>query len=94
MRHERLALVRETVDIDGNEYVECSFLHCKIQFGGTALPTLVSCSFDGCTWKLVGAAALTAEFLRGIHNDGGQTLVARLLAFGAEDAAPEGASRH
>lgn len=52
----------EDVELDGNEYTNCSFSRCRMIFRGTAVPGFHSCGFDELLWKFEDAAARAAAF--------------------------------
>jgi len=70
------------VDLDGNQFTNCSFRGCTLVYSGGTDVGIVGCNFVDCTWELDGAAAATVAFLRGIYHgiqDGdGQQVVRQL----------------
>jgi hypothetical protein len=60
----------ETVVLDGNEFVGCTFQSCKLVYKGGELPRLQRCHFARCSWHLEEAAQRTIQFLRGIYHSG------------------------
>lgn len=75
--------VGQTVLLDSNKYVNCTFRDCEIQFGGAAAVGLDSCQFERCQWKLVAAAGNTMGFLHSIYHgmgESGRELVEEIFA--------------
>jgi hypothetical protein len=62
----------QTVDLDGNTYVECVFTNCVIRFSGGGPVSLVGCTFSECKFALDGAAAHTLRYLRAIYHGLGE----------------------
>lgn len=66
------------VHLDNNEFIECHFDQCTLEYSGTAPVSLVSCTFNNVGWVFNGAAQLTLDFLRGLYHgmgEGGRLLV-------------------
>jgi hypothetical protein len=67
-----------TETIDGNEYVNCKFKNCLLEYGGGEIPTINGCSFDDCRWEFKDAAMRTLILLRSMYHGmgvGGQRMV-------------------
>ncbi|HHT0512571.1 TPA: hypothetical protein ACTW9A_002434 [Raoultella planticola] len=65
---ENTRFIDDLVFVDGKSFIGCNFKNCQIVFSGYALPSFQDCKFDGCDWRLAGAAQDTLIFLRGIHH--------------------------
>ncbi len=64
--------------IDGIRYRGCSFNGCVIEYGGEGPISLENCTFNNCSWTLVGAAKNTVQFLTTMQHqfgDFGQAMV-------------------
>ena len=59
------------IRIDNIHYTGCTFNGCVIEYGGEGPIMLDNCSFNNCTWTLVGAAKHTIQFLTTMHNQFG-----------------------
>jgi hypothetical protein len=57
-----------TVRLDNNEYVNCKFEKCIIEFAGEGPVGLDGCAFSGCQWVLVGYARNTLNFLGSMYH--------------------------
>ena len=71
-----------TIDVDGNQYVDCTFDHCQIRFSGKAAPQFISCAFNDCQFSLDGSAAMTIAYLASVYQglgEGGRALVETLF---------------
>jgi hypothetical protein len=81
--HDSEDFTGRVVELDGNEFHNCSFTKCRLVYRGGGVPALVTCQFDRCAWEFEDAAGRTLEFLRGIYhgmNAAGRELVERSLA--------------
>jgi hypothetical protein len=57
----------QTVHVDGNRYVNCTFDLCKLVYSGGDQPYLKYTTTD-CYWTLDGAAKRTIEFLAVMYH--------------------------
>jgi hypothetical protein len=73
-RHAAKVFAKETVHVDGQEYIDCEFLQCEMVYGGGALPVLRGCNLDSCRWKLEGAAGRTMALMRTLYAAGDKSL--------------------
>lgn len=69
------------VVLDGNAYEGCTFKGAVLEFRGEKPVSFTDCTWDGCEWRLTGAAGRTVDFLQGISSQGqaGADLVASLF---------------
>jgi hypothetical protein len=66
------------VQLDNNEYVECQFVGCTMEFSGLGPVSMVGCEFSNVSWVFLGAAQNTLNFLHGLYHgmgEGGRLLV-------------------
>ena len=77
MKHENTIFENQLVLLDGQYFSKCIFRGCLMKFSATAPVSMVGCGFDSCEWALDGPAALTANFLSQLYQqgEGGKTLV-------------------
>jgi hypothetical protein len=69
---------KSTVKLDNNEFVECSFDECTLQYAGEGPVAMIGCTFINVQWVFVDAAQQTLQFLQGLYHgmgEGGRTLV-------------------
>lgn len=81
MRYQDKTFTAERIIIDGNEYVDCTFVDCTICYSGGTM-SVEHCKFDSTVQlSLSGAAEDTARFLRSFMSIGvtGQRAVASVL---------------
>jgi hypothetical protein len=71
-RHEKQSFIDRSLVVDGNEYIECSFLRCELIFAGGTIPTLNGNDFDSCLWKFDGPAARAVLFMGALYSGGWQ----------------------
>jgi hypothetical protein len=60
--------IDHTIILDGNEFRNCIFTNCEMQFLAAAPFVLVDCVLQGCTWSLKDGARATLEVLRILYN--------------------------
>ncbi len=79
--YKDLSKDNESVVLDGNEFITCSFQNCKMIYQGGELPKLQQCHFTRCSWHLEDAAQRTILFLRSVYHSGpgGKELVEETL---------------
>ena len=66
------------VRLDNNDFTECSFTNCILEFAGEGPVSLNKCSFANCQWAFVGPAQTTMQFLQSMYHgmgDGGRAIV-------------------
>lgn len=73
-----------TVQLDGNNFVRCTFEKCRLEYSGGSPPSLIENSFIDCQWVFNEGAANTATFLRSLVAGGVGGMVARMLGLPAE----------
>jgi hypothetical protein len=74
---------RTLVVLDGQEFHDCVFEHCRLVFRGEQATVLEGCTFNHVAWALDGPAATTLAFLAALYQGagpGGRELVERTLA--------------
>jgi hypothetical protein len=70
-----------TITLDGGTFHGCTFVRCRLRFGGLALPDLGGNSFEACEWDFIGPARDALAFLQVLYHDhGGTALVERIFA--------------
>lgn len=71
---------RQTVDLDGNTYKNCTFTNCHLRFSGNGSVTLMGGAIDpSCQFVLNGPAEVTLKFLAALYGAGLQTQVESIL---------------
>jgi hypothetical protein len=60
----------ETVDLDGNQFVGCSFEGCKLMYYGGPIPFFDSCKFGDSSFMFEKGAGNAVEFLRELYHCG------------------------
>ncbi len=69
----------ETLQLDGESYVDCEFKHCRLVFSGGEAPSFTRCRFDDCDWRLEGAAVNTLAHLKAMWGAGAKPVVQALI---------------
>jgi hypothetical protein len=71
MKHEKREFTRYRVDLDGNEYVGCTFTSCTFVYNGGVDYLLDGNNISGdCRFEFTGAAANTVNTMRAIYGMG------------------------
>lgn len=68
----------ETVQLDGNQFVGCTFYDCKLVFYAYEPVSFDRCVFHECDWVFEGAADIMLSFLTALYHGlgvSGQKLV-------------------
>jgi hypothetical protein len=71
-RIENQTFEDQTVRLDGNQYSQCKFRRCVLQYGGSEIPELENCEFHECSWSFTEAAARTVQFMTALYHGAGQ----------------------
>ncbi len=74
-RHQGATFTNETVVLDGNEYLNCTFTNCDIVYRGTATVSLDGVTTDNCRWTFEGPAGMTVKFLTALYQGGFSEMV-------------------
>ena len=75
---------REIVETDGTCFTDCNFKSAVLVYRGGEHPFFESCSFGpDVTWRFLGPALTTIQFLQRIGNDdGGENFIADMFMKG------------
>jgi hypothetical protein len=75
---------KEMVETDGKTFTDCRFDSAVLVYRGGAHPLFERCSFGTeVSWRFLGPALLTVQFLQRIANDeGGEHFIASLFQKG------------
>ena len=75
---------RETVETDGTSFTDCNFKSAVLVYRGGVHPFFESCTFGrDVSWRFLGPALTTIQFLQRIVNDeGGENFIASIFAKG------------
>lgn len=65
MRHEKQQFTGETIQLDGNDYIDCSFDKCRFVYGGGEF-NIERIRFDEMEFTVEGPAARTVMLLRAL----------------------------
>lgn len=71
MKFEKQTFEGQQILLDGNEFEDCAFTGCHLQFAGI-MPSdgMSKCTFNKCTWGFVGPANNTLAFLATFYAQG------------------------
>ncbi len=57
--------------LDGQDFIDCTFTKCHIEYAGFMGVTLDGNRFTECTWGFTGAAANAIGFMAALYAQGG-----------------------
>ncbi len=72
MQYEGKTFHGETIRLDNQEYENCTFIGCDLQYGGAGSVAFNNCRFDNCRWSFVDAASNTLRFMGSLYHGLGQ----------------------
>ncbi|MBB6095250.1 hypothetical protein HNQ60_004140 [Povalibacter uvarum] len=79
MRYEKQTFRNETVTLDGNEFIECTFAGCRFQYSGGDF-NIDRIRFDSLEFTVDGPAARTVLLLQSLwSNEVGRQAVQSML---------------
>jgi len=70
MRYVNRTFQEKPVDVDGNQFVGCTFNDCKLMYYGGPIPFFDSCTFDGSQFMFDKGAGNAVELLRELYHSG------------------------
>ncbi len=68
--HRQQHFERQTLILDGNEFIECELKRCNLVYKGREAVKLEHCHIAGCTWQFEDAALRTVVLLKGLFTSG------------------------
>ncbi len=68
--HKKASYEKQTVVLDGNEFIECELRHCNLIYKGREPVKLEHCHIAACTWQFEDAAQRTVMMLKGLYTSG------------------------
>lgn len=78
MKIEGKKFLNESIHLDFNDLVNCTFTDCTLIYHGFGPVGMVGCSFNNVKWSFFDAATNTISFLAGLYagaGEGGRKLV-------------------
>lgn len=79
MRHEGRFFEDTTITIDGDDYEDCVFTRCTIEYSGGKV-TLTNNHFHDCFWLFCGPAANVIVIMRMLYQQDGENVIHRMLS--------------
>lgn len=79
-RHLNHSFINQTIAMDGETFIDCSFINCRLVYAGTAEVELQGCTMQQCGWFFDGAAARTLGMLRSMYAGGFKDEVEQAIA--------------
>jgi hypothetical protein len=68
--HEKQHFERQTLILDGNDFINCELKKCNLIYKGREAVKLEHCHIAGCTWQFEDAALRTVIMLKGLFTSG------------------------
>jgi hypothetical protein len=68
--HKKASYEKQSVILDGNEFIECELRHCNLIYKGREPVKLEHCHIAGCTWQFEDAAQRTVMMLKALYTSG------------------------
>jgi hypothetical protein len=75
MKFEKQDFSNQQINLDDNEFSECTFTNCNCVFQGTGIVTLTNCSFSSSLFTFSGPAANTITFMTNMYSGGFKDLI-------------------
>jgi hypothetical protein len=60
------------VSLDNNEFFNCTFVDCIMEYAGTGPVSISNCKFTNPQWVFVGAAQNTLQFMHAVYQGMGE----------------------
>lgn len=80
MRAVNDTFTKNTIELDGGEFIDSTFADCKLVYHGGALPKIEQVKLEDSRFALRGSAANTIEFLKMLWSLGEKDAVESILA--------------
>lgn len=69
-KHAKKLFNKQTVVLDGNEFDNCTFEACILEFQGLRPVTLNNNTMNDCQWSFKGPAANAVQFMGALYQSG------------------------
>ena len=79
MLFKDMTFKNKSLQLDGNEYIDCSFESCSLTFRGEDSTTLDNCSYVDVDFNFDGPAKATLDFLESLYQAGYEKMVDKIL---------------
>jgi hypothetical protein len=71
-RFDKQVFIGQQIQLDGNEYFDCSFQRCSILMSGLGPFTLHGCSIENCRFGVGDPAAHVLRYMAALYAMGGE----------------------
>jgi hypothetical protein len=71
-KHSKQTFRNQTVVLDGNEFEQCVFEGCTLEYQGVKAVALTGNVIDNCQWTFKGPAANAVQFMGALYGSGQQ----------------------
>jgi hypothetical protein len=78
MTYRNATLEGKTLDLDEDQFHNCTIIKCTLQYGGGGV-VLNDCKMHGNSWKFVNAALRTIDILHYVFLTGGQEVIEHVI---------------
>lgn len=72
MRYEKATLRGQRLQLNGNDFIDCRLINCRLVYSGAGAMALKGTVFVDCTWEYAGDALETVHFLKMLYAMGGE----------------------
>ena len=62
----------QTVVLDGNDFAQCVFENCTLEYQGVKAVNLTGNTLNNCQWSFKGPAANAVQFMNALYRSGPQ----------------------
>jgi hypothetical protein len=69
-KHSKKTFSKQTVVLDGNEFDQCTFDGCVLEFQGLRPVALNTNTITNCQWSFKGPAANAVQFMSALYQSG------------------------
>ena len=82
MKHQREKFKNKSVELDGNQYIDCEFTGCDLIFRGGVVGFVGDrSSVIKCRWSFGDEVANTLRFMRALYGSGRRGPVERAIRY-------------
>lgn len=71
-KHSKQTFRNQNLVLDGNEYEQCVFEACTLEYQGVKAVALTGSTINNCQWSFKGPAANAVQFMSALYGSGQQ----------------------
>lgn len=69
-KHSKKTFNKQTVVLDGNEFDQCTFESCVLEYQGLRQVAMTTNTMNNCQWSFKGPAANAVQFMGALYQSG------------------------